>query len=71
MSDDLRITLENGKYTYVLKDGQQFALRYGELWRDLTGDNFVAALAYFTDSLARANLTLNAEIVELKARLNQ
>jgi len=42
----MRIDLEDGKYTYLLDDiGGQQALRYGEPWRDLTGDKFVYGLA--------------------------
>ena len=44
----MRIDLEDGKYTYVLNDdesGSQYALRYGEPWRDLTGDKFVYCMA--------------------------
>jgi len=41
-----RITLEGGKYTYIQEDGRgSRALRYGEEWRDLTGDKFVGAMA--------------------------
>ena len=39
------VQFENGKYTYVRHcDGSASALRYGEHWRDLTGDKFVGAL---------------------------
>lgn len=35
----MKIELDNGKYTYVFDGGKQYALRHGEPWRDLTGDN--------------------------------
>lgn len=43
----IEISLEDGKYTYRRDEetGEQTALRYGEEWRDLVGDNFVAAMA--------------------------
>jgi hypothetical protein len=42
----LTIKLNDGKYTYIRDDhGNQKALRYGEMWRDLTGDNLIGALA--------------------------
>lgn len=39
------IVLMDGKYTYRNEDGKQEVLRYGEPWRDLCGDKFVAAMA--------------------------
>ncbi len=41
-----RVILENGKYEVVLEgNGKKFyALRHGEEWRDLTGDNLCLAL---------------------------
>ena len=46
MTDQMRFDLCEGKYTYVLTaDYKQYALRYGEEWRDLAGDKFVLALA--------------------------
>ena len=41
----MRIDLDDGKYTYVMDNGKQYALRYGELWKDLSGDKFVYAMA--------------------------
>lgn len=42
---ETRIDLEGGKYTIIHEEGENFrALRYGEPWLDLTGDNFVMAL---------------------------
>ena len=39
------VTLEDGKYTVHHEHGTNFrALRYGETWRDLTGDGLVLAL---------------------------
>jgi len=44
------IKLDNGKYEVILdQDGSKFnfhALRYGEQWRDLIGDNLILAMFY-------------------------
>lgn len=42
---ETQIELNGGKYTYVFDQGKQYALRYGEPWRDLTGDNLVYWMA--------------------------
>lgn len=43
---DTRVDLEGGKCTVVMpNNGGLHALRYGEPWRDLTGDKLVYALA--------------------------
>lgn len=41
----VKIDLNDGKYTYVMDNGKQYALRYSEPWRDLVGDKFVYAMA--------------------------
>lgn len=35
------VDLAGGKYTVINRDGHLSALRYGEPWRDLVGDNLV------------------------------
>lgn len=35
------ITIADGKYTVQYDNGRLTALRYGEPWRDLTGDNLI------------------------------
>lgn len=46
------IELDNGKYTVVHEAGVNLhALRYGEPWRDLTGDGLVLAMAQEIESL--------------------
>lgn len=41
----IKLILEGGKYTLIQHDdGRMECLRYGEPWRDLTGDHLVAAL---------------------------
>lgn len=41
----LDVTVRDGKYRVVMDDDGLRALRYGEEWRSLTGDNLVYALA--------------------------
>lgn len=45
MSDVERVTVADGKYTVVIDGGKLTALRYGEPWRDLCGDNLIYWLA--------------------------
>ena len=49
-----KIELMDGKYTVVneLEEGGGFrALRYGEEWRNLAGDNLILAMAYEIEEL--------------------
>ena len=49
---DLRIKLDTGKYEVVFpEDGKLHALRYGEPWRDLTGDKLILAMMYEIERL--------------------
>ena len=42
MNEELRMDFDDGKYTVVYYDnGKLVALRFGEVWRDLTGDKMV------------------------------
>lgn len=41
----MKIDLNDGKYTYIFDNGKQKALRHGEEWRDLTGDNLIYWMA--------------------------
>ena len=51
----VRIELNDGKYTYVREpDGKQYALRYGEEWRALTGDNLIYWMALRIEELEEA-----------------
>lgn len=45
MSDIDRISVADGKYTVVIDGGKLSALRHGEPWRDLSGDNLIYWLA--------------------------
>ncbi len=53
-----KLTLDNGKYTIVngLGEGKGFkALRYGEEWRNLAGDNLVLSLFQEVMELQESN----------------
>lgn len=42
----MKLEFDNGKYTYIHDgSGRQYALRYGEMWRELTGDKLVYWMA--------------------------
>ena len=41
----MRVSVEGGKYTYVVTETNSRVLRYGELWRDATGDKFTYSMA--------------------------
>lgn len=65
MIDTLK--LENGKYECILRDNYPSeVLRYGEKWRNLTGDNFVACLVQEILSLREKCVTLREELQEFK-----
>lgn len=43
---EFQTTVCNGKYKYIFnKDGSSSVLRYGNIWRDTTGDSFILSLA--------------------------
>ena len=54
----IKIDLADGKYTYLFDNGKQKALRYGEPWRDLTGDKLVFCLAARVEELEQENRQL-------------
>lgn len=54
MTDRLRVEIEGGKYTVIqLENGRVCALRHGEAWRELTGDNLVLCLAQEVEHLRK------------------
>ncbi|MFV1943462.1 hypothetical protein VPH49_21860 [Pseudomonas luteola] len=58
-----KIELENGKYTVVHDNGDNFhALRHGEPWRNLTGDSLVLAM---TDRIADLEAHIRKTVYEL------
>lgn len=52
---ETKIDLADGKYTVMHNNGANLrALRYGESWRDLTGDNLVYYMACRIEELEQA-----------------
>ena len=47
----MRVSVEGGKYTYVVTETNAHVLRYGELWKDATGDKFTYSMAAEIESL--------------------
>lgn len=61
----IELNLIDGKYTVQYQD-RPFVfrvLRYGEPWRDLTGDNFTLALLKHTIELEEALLELQTKML--------
>ena len=51
----LNVSVENGKYTVIMEaDGRLHALRYGEPWQDLCGNNLVYFLAVELEATRKA-----------------
>lgn len=44
-------TFDDGKYTVIYDGGKLSALRYGEPWRDMTGDKLVSSMLFEVDRL--------------------
>ena len=69
----LNIDVADAKYTVIQhRDGRVEAMRYGELWRDLTGDNLVLAMAQeiqelrnWRDQAFRAHPNIDLDIEHL------
>ena len=64
-TDDIEsnFDLADGKYTYTrFKNGKQVALRYGQAWRELSGDNLIYFLAIEAEKVGK----LERELAEAK-----
>ncbi len=59
--NSLRIELDNGKYTYIFDQNKHIALRHGEQWRDLTGDNLILSMAFKIEDLQEKVTELSKE----------
>lgn len=62
----MEINLLEGKYTYRYKDGFQTVDRYGENWRDITGDKFIYCMAARIKELEMQILQATADLNHLK-----
>lgn len=66
-----KLELDDGKYTYIrYEQGGQEALRYGDPWRELTGDNLILFLGFKVEELLERNTKLERELNEAKERLD-
>lgn len=57
----IRIELDNGKYTYIFDSKEHKALRHGEEWRNLAGDNLVLHMGFKIEELQDRIAELEAE----------
>lgn len=68
---DYQVELLGGQYTYIrYKNGGQEALRYGDKWRNLTGDGFVYSLGAKVEELAAELERVQAELLTSKEHLD-
>jgi hypothetical protein len=65
----MKIELYNGIYTYVIEDRKQYALHYGEMWRDVTGDDLIYAMACEIERLREENEELEFKVDELECEI--
>lgn len=65
----MKVALNGGKYEYVTENGNQAAYRHGEMWRDLTGDNFIYAMACKINDLERERNELAAQVERLRSAI--
>lgn len=56
------ITIADGKYTVIFDQGNLSALRYGEPWRDLTGDNLIYWMMVEIERLREAHQQAYAQL---------
>lgn len=60
----LNVSVDNGKYTVIMEaDGRLHALRYGEPWQDLCGNNLVYFLAAELEDARKRLAEVHAWIV--------
>ena len=62
----MRVSVEGGKYTYVITETNAHVLRYGKLWKDATGDKFTYCMAAEIESLREQVEKLTKERDALK-----
>lgn len=67
----IEIKLDDGKYTYILNDKEHKALRHGEEWRDLTGDNLILNMGFEIETLRTQLTKANERVKELEARYTE
>jgi hypothetical protein len=63
----VNVTICDGKYTVIQEPtGGTRVLRYGEEWRDVTGDNVIGGLAWELQEAREKIAKLEKELVEIK-----
>lgn len=65
-----QMDFDDGKYTVVSDNGRLKALRYGQPWRDLTGDHLVYAMLVKAIQLKEERDALAAKLKDQDARIN-
>ena len=72
MSDMIKVSICDGKYT-IIQDasGRTNVLRYGESWRDATGDNVVLGAAYEIDKLQSRIKRLEKDLSDAYAEMRK
>ena len=55
-NNELRVSVADGKYTVVHDSAGLRILRFGEPWRDVTGDNVIYSLAAELEALRAAKV---------------
>ena len=63
----MRVSVDGGKYTYVITEINAHVLRYGKLWKDATGDKFTYSMAAEIESLREQVEKLTKERDEYKS----
>lgn len=64
---EFKISLDDNKYTYLrYKDGGQEALRHGEPWRQLSGDNLIYFMGCLIEEQVKQLEALQAELKQEK-----
>lgn len=67
---EFKLDLDDGKYTYIrYKEGGQEALRCGEKWRQLSGDNLIYYMGCHIEELAKQLEALQRENEIMKMSL--
>jgi len=62
----MRVSIDSDKYTYELhQDGRSEAWRYGETWRDVSGDKLIYCMAHEIEQLRATVQEQSAEIASL------
>ena len=71
MKNQIDVSLDNGKYRVVMDGNSRlYALRNGEKWRDLVGDNLVYFLSLELQEKTKALDKANEDLREIRSLVN-